>query len=258
VAEDGINSHIQMPKSVLKRFENLHHKFFYYDVKNNRIGNNGHAGSINTSRGFFSKEIEIFLNANVEKPLSNLFSIIDEISIDPPKGHIDSKFDYVAKRFVYALLSRNPDKVDSICDYPSIADALSPQQFRDIGAVLGLAAEIKKNQLDSYGTTIAVNSTIMPFVLPTCGAYYMKIRDIEHVVLPVSPKKAIVFVEEKGKDEIICDGIVHPYSITDILDVHQLNIGAVFAQCRYGNGYVVSPQREALEYARSVVMQKTV
>lgn len=248
--EKLVDSHIQMPKSVLKRFEDKNHRFYYFDVKGGFIGNNGHSGKINTKLGFYSKEAEEFLNKNIEKPFSELFEVIDGISIDPPQGHIDAAFDYKAKRFVYALMARNPDSIDRINEYSFITYLLTPQQSRDMGMILGFAAEAEREILASYGTTVAFNTTEIPFVLPTCGAYYLNIMEMKHVVLPISPKKAIVFVEDKGKQIVIYDGVTHPYLINDVEDVEQFNIGAFSAQCRYGNGYVVSPNREALEAAK--------
>ena len=68
--QTNINSHIQMPKSALKQFEDKHHKYFYYDVEKEIIGNNGHVGSTNTSFNYYSREIEQFFNSNFEKPYS--------------------------------------------------------------------------------------------------------------------------------------------------------------------------------------------
>ena len=238
-----------MPESVLKRFENQHHQYYYYDVKQGFIGSHGHAGSTNTQLGFYSRETEELLNANVEKPFSDLFRIVDEISVDPPRGHIDSIFDYTAKRFVYALVARNPDNIDRIMEYPFFTDYLTPQQLRDAGMMLGLAAEAERDFLADYGTTVAVNTTDIPFILPTCGVYFMRMGNIEHIVLPLSPKKAIVFVEPNGKDTVIHEGIVHPYRIDNDRHIHMFNKGASSTQCRYGNGYVVSPDKAALEDA---------
>ncbi len=93
MSEMLINSHIQMPESALKRFENQHHQYYYYDVEGQFIGNHGHASSTNTQHGFYSRDVEEFLNANIETPFSNLMKTVDEIHIDPPQGHIDAVFD---------------------------------------------------------------------------------------------------------------------------------------------------------------------
>ena len=251
--EKKISSHIQMPKSVLKRFENQHHRYYYYDVKRRFIGTNGHAGSTNIELGFYSHEIEGFLNSEIETPFSKLYEAIDEISIDPPRGNIDSHFDYVAKRFVYALLARNPNAIDRIKKDPLINELFSSQQTRDLGMTMGFAAEMERDFLSNYGTTIAINSTDVPFILPTCGAYCLNIFEIEHIVLPVSPTKAIVFVEESGKGQVVADGVFRPYFIEDEVDAAQFNIAAFSTQCRYGNGFVVSPDKSALENAQNEV-----
>ena len=247
--EEKSNSHIQMPKCVLKRFENQHHQYYYYDVEKDSIGNHGHATTINTEQGFYSKEAEMLLSANIEKPFSEVCRRIDKIDINPPRGHIDAQFDYFAKRFIYALFARNPDSIDRINRFPFFSAFLSSQQLHDIGMMLGLAAEQERDFLAGYGTTVAVNATEVPFILPTCGAYSIHMLGFEHIIMPVSPKKAIAFIEPNGKDSIIHDGIVNPYRIDIEHDIHALNIGAFSTQRSYGNGYVVSPRRDALEDA---------
>ena len=256
--KEKIDSHIQMPKSLLKRFENQHHRFYYYDVKKRVIGTNGHAGSTNTESDYYSKDVESFLNANFEKPFSDLYKSIDQISIDPLRGNIDSQFDYVAKRFVYALVARGPEAIDRIKQYSLINELFSSQQKHDLGMMLGLAAEAERDFLSTYGTTIAFNATDVPFILPTCGVYLLELFETVHLVLPVSPTKALVFVEESGKGNVVADGVFHPYLIEDEVDVAQFNIAAFSTQCRNGNGFVVSPDKSALENAQTEVNRRGV
>ncbi len=252
-----IDSHIQMPKSALRRFEDQHHKYFYYDVEKKIIGKNGHAGSTNTSLNYYSREIEQFFNSNFEKPYSNLFQQVDEITCDPPQGHIDSAFDYAAKRFVYNLLARNPQTIKRRYGNPILKEYAGEQELHDLGAMVGLAAEVERDFLKDYGTTVVVNTTGIPFVLPTCGVYYLSLRDYFHVILPVSPEKAIAFIEEQGKNSIISNGIVHVYSIDQEKDITFFNNIAFFTQVEYGVGFVVCPKREPLENALMRICQRT-
>ncbi len=244
--ETIIDSHIQMPKRVLKKFENKQHCFYRYDVRTGIIAK-GYPKTTNTQKGFYSKEMEQSLNQNIEQPLDVIYKTINDISIDHPKGTIPSLLDYVAKRFVYALIARNPDNIDRVKAYRFLKETMSEQQLHDLGAFLGIAAELEREFLANWGTTIAVNRTETPFVLPTCGVYYLIIRNVLHLVLPVTPEKAVVFVEENGKDTIINNGIVHPYSIDNLDDIMTFNRNAFSTQILYGNGYVVSPQKELLE-----------
>ena len=222
---------------------------WYYDVTQEFIGNHGYASNTNTQRDFYSRDIEEFLSANIEKPFGDLMKTVDEVHIDPPQGHIDAVFDYTAKRFVYALVARNPDNIDRIKEYPFLTDLLTEREVRDAGMMFGFAVEVERDLLAGFGTTVAVNTTEVPFILPTCGAYYVQMQGIMHIALPVTPQKAIVFVEEKGADAIIHNGIVHPYRVDDISAVQLFNKAALSTQCRYGNGYIVSPDKTALTRA---------
>ena len=246
--EKQINSHIQMPKCVLKRFE-TNGSFFYYDVINDQIRTNGHAKSLNTNEGFYSNETEGFLDKNIEDPFGKLLLSIDTISSDPPKGSIDSVFDSIAKIFAYALVARNPSSIAHIIRAYQYEDDVSQQIKNELGMLFGLISVTESNPFNAYGTTIVENRTDMPFVLPICGVYFSVFNGFEHAILPVSPKKAIVFIEEKGKQTIINNGIVHLYSIIDPSIICSLNINAVKTQCRYKNGYVVCPNKEALKSA---------
>ena len=73
----NVDSHIQMPRFLLARFENEQHKFFYYDVKKRFIGTNGHAKSTNTEYGYYPNEIEELLNNELEQPFSRILQFID-------------------------------------------------------------------------------------------------------------------------------------------------------------------------------------
>lgn len=249
-AQGPIDSHIQMPKCALKQFEDKHHKYFYYDVEKKFIGNNGHARSTNTSLNYYSWEIEQFFNSNFEKPYSKLFQQVNEITCDPPRGHIDSAFDYAAKRFVYNLNARNPQTIETRYGNPILKEYAGERELHDLGAMVSLAAEVDRDFLEDYGTTVVVNTTGTPFVLPTCGVYYLNIRDYFHAILPVSPEKAIAFIEEQGKDSIISNGIVHVYSIEQEKDITFFNNVAFTTQIKYGVGFIVCPERKPLEIAR--------
>ena len=69
---ESVKSHIQMPKCILKKFQNRNNRLFYYDVKENHIGKNGSANSINTEKGYYSKDTERYLQEKIETPFSKL------------------------------------------------------------------------------------------------------------------------------------------------------------------------------------------
>ena len=146
---------------------------------------------------------------------------------------------------MYALIVRNPDCISRSQTYSELS-SLSAQQLRDLGVVAGLAAETDRDFLSDYGTTIAVNLTEVPLVLPTCGIYIQNFYTFDHIILPVSPQKAIVFIEERGKNTIIHDGIVQLYAINNEHTIQSFNKNAFSTQCRYKNGFIISSEKTAL------------
>ena len=65
-----INSHIVLPKFLLKNFEIVNF-FWFYDTDRSFIAK-GHASSFNTEKGYYSDGTEQVLNSAVETPFSNL------------------------------------------------------------------------------------------------------------------------------------------------------------------------------------------
>ena len=59
-----MDSHIQMPKFMLRRFENEQHELLYYDVETNVIAK-GFPKSINTEEDYYSDVMESILNREI-------------------------------------------------------------------------------------------------------------------------------------------------------------------------------------------------
>lgn len=64
-----MKSHKQLPKFIIKNFQNKSGKVYYYDIKNKLIGEAG-PKVLGTEEGYFSNIIENLLNAKVESPFS--------------------------------------------------------------------------------------------------------------------------------------------------------------------------------------------
>lgn len=93
-----INSHIQMPKVLLKRFHNDNSRFFYYDVQKHVIGNNGRAKSINTQLGYYSQQTEDCFRDNIETPFGEVLTYIEKTGIDRETFTISSSAKEIIKK----------------------------------------------------------------------------------------------------------------------------------------------------------------
>lgn len=244
---NGVNSHIQMPRCVLKRFENEHHSFYYYDVEKGIIGSNGHAKTINTQFGYYSKAVERNLNDNIEAPFSTLLQFIDSIDFDGPVFRVNDNFSTNVKSFIYALIARDPKLQSEIGKNSVYYKFLPTQAQHDWAAIEGIRLAHKEGFFDSYFVTFTINKTKKPFVLPMCGISSYKFADIVHVNLPISPLVAITLVEAKGADELVNDGTAKIYLVNSDNIIDYFNGCAFRTQCNTGCGYVVSSQKIVLK-----------
>ena len=245
-----VNSHVQMPKSVLKRFEKGG-KLFYYDVENGFIGNNGHAKSINTESGYYSQEIEDYLRDTVEAPFGNLLKSIDEINLEAD-SFISSDFDETVKIFAYALLSRSPMMLTSIDKASVFFQFMNKQDRHDYAAQAGIELAKQQNILNKFISTIAINRSSTPLILPICGLYTIRISHADCIVIPVSPETAVVLVPKKSGLNIIRGREILFLMFVEDSAIQRLNRTAFRTQVQYNYGCVVSPSKFALEQSREM------
>ena len=110
----SVDSHIQMPRLLLKRFENKYHSFYYFDVKKGFIGSNGHAKSMNTEYGYYPDEVEKLLSTEIESPFSQVLKFIESLDLEKPFFTMTNTDESNIKQFLVSLMIRSPLFMDSI------------------------------------------------------------------------------------------------------------------------------------------------
>ena len=242
----NMNSHIQMPRFLLTRFENENHSFFYYDVKKRYIGTNGHAKSMYTERGYYPDVIEKYLNKELERPFSQFLQFVDSI-LDKPSFEMTNVDDNTIKQFMASLIIRSPLFIDSLKNNSVFFQFLSPTDQHTIAVARGMEESQKKKIFADYRASFTVNETNKPFILPISGLYYYKLNKYTHVSLPISPTVAITLIESAGVPFLENEGITRMYRITQEKHVVEFNRFAFLQQCKQDYGYVISPSKDALE-----------
>lgn len=91
----------------------------------------------------------------------------------------------------------------------------------------------------------------MPLVLPTGCLYQFNIGDISCWNVAVDPQKAITMVENKGIKFLGKDGKINLLLIPDEKQAYRINNFAYRQQCYAGEGWVISPKKETLEYLQN-------
>ena len=221
-----INSHIQMPKCILSRFEE-NNRFYYYDVEKKHIGKNGHAKSINTKRGYYSQAGEDYLRNNIETPIGELLKEIDRFDFNQPNFEFTEEFNNRVRRLFYSLISRSPSFQKGVGKYSDYFSLIPERDRHD-----------------------SMNTTTTPFILPTCGIYSFTINDDVFILLPVSESLALTMVMNKSKDNDNPQNNRVYYEFDDDSIIMQLNKKAFKRQIDEGTGYVVSADYEELNRAK--------
>ncbi len=110
---------------------------------------------------------------------------------------------------------------------------------------------VKESILHNYFSTISINNTNTPFVLPVCGMYSICCNDEIRILFPVTPKIALTLFHKENINEHIEDNIMDYFSIEDENVIKRCNQKAFETQCGYNWGYIVCPEREELDRLKS-------
>ena len=103
----AVDSHIQIPKGVLKHFADHTHRVYYLDTKTEHIGLAG-AKKLGTEYGYYSDKHEQFLNKEIEDPLMKLGRKVRRLSDDESLTITLSKDEeIVLKRYIVTSITRS-------------------------------------------------------------------------------------------------------------------------------------------------------
>lgn len=249
ISNKEIRSHVQMPKLLLKRFQNKKHRFFYYDIRKNFIGTNGTAESLNTERGYFSPEMEQYLSQNIETPFGKILSVIDRIDFEQECFLMPADFENLTKTFVYALMARDPHEIEDANRDMFFSQILFPKQTRhDCLTLRRIKIASKRDFLSGYLLTFMLNETDVPFVLPISGIYGYQMGKYRINSLPVTPKIALCFVHiDDAEDLIVGENKTSLLKVTNPTMIRKINEKAFKAQINRNHGWLICPYREELD-----------
>ena len=257
-----IDSHIQMPKVMLKRFHNKNHSFFYYDVEHKYIATHGRADSLNTEYGYYSIQIEHYLGENIETPLGKVLAYLDKIDFSQDEITVeedfdDKKIDHIVKDFAYSLMARDPTMFKEMQNnlihgqFAAMFNQREHNQFvraqHDFVAQHGFEIGKKNSMFSDHIVTFMLNQTEIPFVLPISGLYAFQLNGHICVNLPISSILSLCLVHNDDAESLIRDGKRLMYLVKEPETITFFNEMAFRRQVGTGLGYVVCPAREELD-----------
>lgn len=240
-----MNSHIQMPKAILKKFVNEQNFYYKFDVKKRKI-NRGFPKSTYTQEDYYSEHVELFFNQAVESHLNQLHNYIKDIEEKELPITIENKIIGIIKNYINLLLIRSENFHNSILNGSIFSELIPVQNPRDKIISKSLESKTINEFVDNLEISFLYNKTKVPFVLPTRGLYQFDYKNISCFNLPIDPYFGIW---ARMPNKIINennDGLLVIESHEDTI-VNILNHKALHQQINDGVGYVVSQNKELLE-----------
>lgn len=231
------NSHIQMPRLILKNFHNEKNELYYFDFSERTI-RRGHAKTFYAEQGYYSEFVEKYLDKKVEARLGVLVDFLKKTNFqngdNPP-----TDYEEVASTYLYSLISRAPEFVEEMKHNSSFFQLLSIVDQHDIAAHDALVMAKERHILGEYKVAFLINNTTEQFVLPAGGIVQYGTR----LVCPISPWRGIVFdkhIVTKSEAEI---RLFEFQTVNEIVDI---NTEAVRQEQVRNKKYVVASEKEVL------------
>lgn len=242
-----VNSHIQMPRCVLKNFEDDKQTLYYYDFKSKNI-KRGRAASLNTEFGYYSLKTENYLRDHIEAPFGKVMAYLKKITVEDTFA-LDNLFIEDIRNFLYALLSRGTDMISSINRNSVFFQFFQKREQHDYAVTKGIKLAKERDLLKDWEITFLINDSNVPFILPLQGIYQFgtKRKGCSCLNFPITPNLAITLFHKNYTEWFVENGVVKLFYLTEDEDAQILNLLAFRAEENYNKKCVISNKKEELE-----------
>lgn len=249
----AVNSHVQLPKVLLKNFRTDDY-LYYINTSSNEIIRNS-AGKYNTNFGYYSLYFEDYLSKNYE---SIIVDIINKILPFANKEKRIITFTNLNKKinklFLMALF-RNPKYVDEINSYSSFSHMIDGEYNPEFLAYIG--EKIGRNYIDGYTPVVLINETNKNIVTIKCLFSTLKIDGgIQCMLIPLHPKFAITLVPNDYYKKLIEKQGEETYlKIDDEKNLLQLN-KQLYYFAKYNDDDVIGLKKDLDELIKMIKKSK--
>lgn len=243
----AVDSHIQIPKGVLKHFSESSGRVYYLDMVTGRIGLAG-AGVLGTEHGYYSEEQEHYLNKEIETPLTSLAAKVRLLLKDNKKTlTLSTAEETVFKKYITAAMARSQLSLDAFLSASVTADLCTDQQNHDDLVYL---ATMKNNGvaeiLGDHFLVVLINKTEDNLVVPRNCFYALISHDYECIVAPISPKCALCLFPPEYSEKISISKEYRLCHVENKEDVKIMNQRALMYEYMYNKTFVASATRKEL------------
>lgn len=188
----SVNSHIQLPKSILKRFKESSGRVFYLDVDTKKIGLCG-IKKLGVQYGYYSDAAEDFLNKQIESPLALLCDKIQKfVNEDLDSLELPAETEVLLKKYFITSMARSESTKKKVFEHSVTAQFFTEQDNNDAMVYISSESVFDDNNIvKDYSFGLYINCSERQFVVPRNCYYTVNDTSTTCIVAPVSPNVAL-------------------------------------------------------------------
>ena len=189
----SIDSHVQITNAILKNFRRSDGKVMYLDLTTGKIGACS-SGDLGTKNGYFSNEIETYLNKNFEDPYIKVINKIKPL-LRNEKTSVALTVDdeQQVKKSIKNMILRSQLVKYSIIKNSQTAPMFATQIQNQLPFAFSYGFDYFK-KIDDYKMTILINNTEKQFIIARNCIYTIVVKEECWYITPISPKAAVALI----------------------------------------------------------------
>ena len=226
IIEYVIDSHIIIPRLILKDFKSNDTRIYYIDSKTNKI-NSGSVRKFNTKFGYYSLMFEDFLNKNYETNIGKIKNEIEKsFFYDLNAEDCIILLDDIHK-FLDSSLIRNPQFVLKVNE-KSLSSKLIYKGY-NTEFLMRMQSNSMDHLFKDFMLYLLINKTNEGLILSTEFFSNIKIKNnISGIIIPLHPKYGIVLMPN---NKCFSFSNNHYIVIEDVNVLHQIN-HRIYLDCK--------------------------
>ena len=254
----AVNSHIQIPKCILKHFCDDSQRAYYLDLKSGYVGMAG-VKKLGTEYGYYSDDHEKYLSKEIEAPLAALAAKVRQLlDNDGLTIKLTTAEETLLKKYVTSSMARSTLALETMQNMLGVHSRLllSEQQKHDFISRFGTTQNNSAYKtFEKHYLVILVNRTSVNWVVPRNCFYAVSSSELECIVAPIAPQCALClfppeYAEKRAESMLYRLGIVNdPYFAT------MMNIRALLYEYLMNQTFVASASKAELEILRDYLVE---
>jgi len=251
-----INSHIQIPKAILRNFSFREYKtnengrivkrdVVYFLDLNRQVIQKGNIKSLGTVEGYYSAEMENYLGTYVEGPLGSLMKDAKQFHQDKISKY---EIDYnIIKNFARYAFLRSGLVLNKVNKPNAVKSALGALGYNTEKTQEDLLKhpEALQGIFDNYDVNVFENNSAVDLVAPRNCIYDMRHDKSGNIIwfIPFSPRLAFVLIDKQ--DAPAEKGSV--FTSNDDQIIRNMNRHALKCEVEANNSFIASQRKQELE-----------